>query len=484
MSFHLHNIHKSNYFFTQTLNVLNLQLNHIGEKGAEHLSAALRNNTVSRIFSSSTQKTQIDFFTQTLTKLNLWNNQIGDKGAEHLSAALRNNTVSRIFSSSTQKSQIDFFTQTLTKLNLWNNQIGDKGAEHLSAALRNNTVSRIFSCSAQKAQIDFFTQTLTELNLWNNQIGEKGAEHLSAALRNNTVSRIFSCSAQKAQIDFFTQTLTELNLWNNQIGEKGAEHLSAALRNNTVSRIFSCSAQKAQIDFFTQTLTILDLTSNRIGNKLINEVNQLIERNRRNEESWIIELCLALKTVTEWRFFFYFCFTLLPQRIKKGEILFNDRWFYFFFIVVRREDFAFCSTDRIKRLIDFHCFLSKQNNKRSQLYFHLREMSFVFCDEGRKFFISWENISLKWFSLRELILLDNSAHWQICSEIRTRRWKSRLSLTDFIFGRSIDKSRSTKGKMFVSSTNSLWEKTIVVVKWKTRQETNRCFVALLCRRVE
>ena len=34
--------------------------------------------------------------------------------------------------------------------------------------------------------------------------------------------------------------------------------------------------------------------------------------------------------------------------------------------------------------------------------------------------------------------------------------------------------------MLVSSTNSLWERTIVVVKWKTTQETNRWFVALFC----
>ena len=100
MSFRLHNIHISNYFYTQKLNTLDLRGNRIRHKKAEHLSAGLRNNTVSRIFSSSTQKTQIDFFTQTLNTLNLQHNEIGDKGAEHLSAALGNNTVSRIFSSS------------------------------------------------------------------------------------------------------------------------------------------------------------------------------------------------------------------------------------------------------------------------------------------------------------------------------------------------------------------------------------------------
>ena len=118
MSFRLHNIHIYNYFFTQTLSELNLQRNQIGDKGTEHLSAALRNNTVSRIFSPSIQKIQIDFSTQTLTKLSLAWNSIGEKGAEHLADALGNNTVSLIPCASTQKTQIDFFTQTLNTLHL------------------------------------------------------------------------------------------------------------------------------------------------------------------------------------------------------------------------------------------------------------------------------------------------------------------------------------------------------------------------------
>ena len=108
---------------------------------------------------------------------------------------------------------------------------------------------------------------------------------MSAALRNNTVSRIFSSSIQKAQIDFFTQTLTELHLNSNQIGDEGAQNLCAALRNNAVNRNFSSSTQKAQIEFFTQTLTELHLDCNQIGKKLMNEVKQLIERNRRTRKS-------------------------------------------------------------------------------------------------------------------------------------------------------------------------------------------------------
>ena len=157
-------------------------------------------------------------------------------------------------------------------------------------------------------QIDFFAQTLTVLYLKRNKIGDKGAELLSAALRNNTVSRAFSASTQKIQIEFFTQTLNTLNLQFNEIGEKGAEHLSAALRNSTVSRIFSCSTQKTLIDFFTQTLTKFNLRYNLIGKKLMNELNQLIERNRRNARWWIIELRLALKT--DWMEIFFFLFLL------------------------------------------------------------------------------------------------------------------------------------------------------------------------------
>jgi len=42
----------------------------------------------------------LSYFIQTLTILDLWNNRIGDKGAQHLSDALRQNTVRQILSSS------------------------------------------------------------------------------------------------------------------------------------------------------------------------------------------------------------------------------------------------------------------------------------------------------------------------------------------------------------------------------------------------
>ena len=90
-------------------------------------------NKIKFIFSSSIQ---IDFFTQTLTELNLYENKIGAEGAKYLSGALRVNTVSRIFSSSTQKTHSDFFTQTLNTLNLQYNKIRAQGAKRLPDALR------------------------------------------------------------------------------------------------------------------------------------------------------------------------------------------------------------------------------------------------------------------------------------------------------------------------------------------------------------
>ena len=109
--------------------------------GAHHLADTLRNNTVSIFLSYSSSFHHIHFFTQTLTLLDLYGNQIGDQGAQHLTDTLRNNTVTLFLSHSSSFHHIHFFTQTLTTLDLGNNQIGDEGAQHLADALRNNTVT-------------------------------------------------------------------------------------------------------------------------------------------------------------------------------------------------------------------------------------------------------------------------------------------------------------------------------------------------------
>ena len=70
------------------------------------------------ILSSSIEYTHRNFFTQTLTTLNLGGTQIGALGAQHISDALRNNTVTLILASSIEYTHARFFTQTLTTLDL------------------------------------------------------------------------------------------------------------------------------------------------------------------------------------------------------------------------------------------------------------------------------------------------------------------------------------------------------------------------------
>ena len=84
-----HKRHRST--FSHRHSTLDLRVNKIGAQGAEHLSAALRNNTVSRIFPSSIQ---IDFFTQTLNTLDLAENQIGDKLMNELDQLIKRNAKS------------------------------------------------------------------------------------------------------------------------------------------------------------------------------------------------------------------------------------------------------------------------------------------------------------------------------------------------------------------------------------------------------
>ena len=243
-----------------------------------------------------TQKTQIDFFTQTLTQLSLGLNEVGEKGAEHLSTALRNNTVSRIFSSLHRRHRSTFSyrhwthsnslrTKSETKeqnicllhfeptqwveFSLLHTEDTDRlfhtDTHRIKSPQQSNRRqrSRTFVCctSKQQSELNFlFFHTKHTDRLFH--IDTEHTRTLSEPNRRQR-SRTFVCCTskqhsesnflfftQKTQIDFFTQTLTELNLHNNQIGDRGAEHLSAALRNNKVSWIFSSSTQNTQIDFF------------------------------------------------------------------------------------------------------------------------------------------------------------------------------------------------------------------------------------------
>jgi hypothetical protein len=70
--------------------------------------------------------------------IHLYDNQIGDKGAEHLADALRNNTVILMFSSSITYTHLPFFTLTLTALYLQRNQIGNELQNHVEKLIERN----------------------------------------------------------------------------------------------------------------------------------------------------------------------------------------------------------------------------------------------------------------------------------------------------------------------------------------------------------
>lgn len=77
---------------------------------------------------------------QTLTKLNLGSNQIGDEGAHHIAAALRNNTVT-MFNSLFSKFSLKYCDmQAIQVLYLQWNRIGAVGARHIANTLQNNKV--------------------------------------------------------------------------------------------------------------------------------------------------------------------------------------------------------------------------------------------------------------------------------------------------------------------------------------------------------
>ncbi|CAF3835480.1 unnamed protein product [Rotaria magnacalcarata] len=121
-----------------TLVILDLESNQIGDQGAQYLGEALKKNTKR-------------------TLLDLKHNQIGDLGAQYLGENLQTNIIREIFCSSYVYSYC--------------NQIGDIGIEYLNEVLQNNT-------------------KITALNLSDNGIGDKGAKFLSEALQKNTVKKI------------------------------------------------------------------------------------------------------------------------------------------------------------------------------------------------------------------------------------------------------------------------------------------------------
>ncbi|KAL7549003.1 hypothetical protein ACHAWF_012277, partial [Thalassiosira exigua] len=112
----------------QSLRVLDLGRNKIGDEGAKRLATALKDN-------------------KTLVEVSLSFNKIGDEGAKSLADALG-------------------ISASLKVIGLGGNQIGDVGARHLAESLTKS-------------------KTIREIWMYNNFIGDRGGQSFLGALESN-----------------------------------------------------------------------------------------------------------------------------------------------------------------------------------------------------------------------------------------------------------------------------------------------------------
>ncbi|CAF4837478.1 unnamed protein product, partial [Rotaria socialis] len=168
----------------ESLIILDLGSNQIGDKGAQYLANAL-----------------------TLATLNLSFNRIGYQGAQHLANALRHNT-------------------TLVTLNLNKNRVQEQGAEYLADALQYNTTLTTLNvdedasgyCVAVQAAVKIRNEkTLTTLNVRLNEIGDGGAQYFANALQQNMVITIVVCNTNILLTVVFTNFLSIIKKYTDPI---------------------------------------------------------------------------------------------------------------------------------------------------------------------------------------------------------------------------------------------------------------------------
>ena len=229
-----------------SLETLDLSWNNIGQEGWNVLFDTIKSNTSIRKLKLNRNNlknvTNIGQLldNQTLKELDLSKNNLGDEDVAEIAAGLAHNT-------------------SLETLELSENNIGIKGGIALFDALKNNTSIRKLKLSANHLWNMTNNQTLKELDLSKNNLGDEDAAKIAAGLAHNT-------------------SLETLDLSENNIGIKGGIALFDALKSNTSIRKLKLNRNNLKsvtnigqvLD--NQTLRELDLSKNNLGDEDVAEI--------------------------------------------------------------------------------------------------------------------------------------------------------------------------------------------------------------------
>lgn len=267
----------------ESLQVLDLRVNDIGNIGAEAIFESLKSNSkLKRLYISNriddlgaTNMGDCLKLNSTLTYLDVCANNISDHGATYIAKCLERNSF-------------------LKHIHLSGNVISNVGADALGASLLINsvlvsiklhhilqiqklrTMCDVCYLQSDKNDIDAIliasilvtNHTLREVKLNGNNIGDQGATCLAKALENNSTIVWLSLSSNlitdkgTSAIAIFlkiNQTLQTLVLERNKIGDEGAEAIGKALKSN-------------------RTLRCLNLGNNKIGKTGAKEIAESLQR--------------------------------------------------------------------------------------------------------------------------------------------------------------------------------------------------------------
>lgn len=206
--------------------VLVLHHNNITEKGALHLSEALKNNT-------------------SLEKLNIGYNKIGDRGVVHIVESLLMNN------------------STLAKLHLQSNSITKVGAGYLAKMLRINP-------------------TMRKLGLDYNKIGNEGVKLLSLALSSNSESTASSNGSPLIALYLDENCITDEGIYYLADMLKVNRTLTGlALGRNDISDLGVQKLIQTLIDYKTAIIGINIFSNKKITDKSVDIFVELFDQDRK-----------------------------------------------------------------------------------------------------------------------------------------------------------------------------------------------------------